>query len=437
MKGMVLIMKKNFLYVLIMVSLVFIIVSACSGNSGSEGSSGDDGKETIEFWTLSLSDYDDYFEDLIDDYEEENPNVEVDLLDVPADEIEKKLLSSVSAGESPDVVNLNPQFSYKLAGEGELLDLEDKVSDKEKDSYVDAAWEANQYKGETFGIPYTLSAELTVLNSDIYEEAGLDPDDPPETYEETKEDSETINKETGKYGFYPAMDESKTIIYMQQFGADLTNEEGTKAAFNTEEGLDMFEYFTEMYQDGLIPDEALSRNDSQQQGVDRYQSGEVSIFPGSVFLRQYEANAPDVYDASKVSKPIEGESEEVSLGVHNFVVPEQSEHQDAAVDFALFASNAKNQLDWGKEAPVIPSSEEALEDDYFTEASDDPIDDARVKNAEAVSSGDAVVLEPQLNNRKELVDSMHDWLEKSMREEVTPQEALDGAEEEWNELLAE
>ncbi|HLR68413.1 MAG TPA: extracellular solute-binding protein [Virgibacillus sp.] len=430
-------MKNHFLYALTMMFFVLVVVSACSGNSDSEDSNGEDGKEKIEFWTLALSDYDDFFEDLIDDFEEENPNVEVELLDVPADEIEQKLLSAVSAGESPDVVNLNPQFSYKLAGEGELLDMEDKVSDKEKDSYIDAAWEANQYKGETFGIPYTVSAELTVLNSDIYEEAGLDPNDSPETYEETKEDSETIKDETGKYGFYPAMDESKTIIYMQKFGADLTNEEGTKAAFNTQEGLNMFEYFTEMYEDDLIPDEALSRNDSQPQGVDRYQSGEVSIFPGSVFLRQYKANAPDIYDASKVSKPIEGESGEVSLSVHNLVVPKQSEHQDAAVDFSLFVSNAKNQLDWGKEAPVIPSSEEALEDDYFTEESDDPIDDARVKNAETVSSGDAVVLEPQLNNRKELVDSMHDWLEKSMRGDVTPQEALDGAEEEWNELLAE
>src|SRR5699024_12840729 len=165
-------MKNHFLYALTMMFFVLVVVSACSGNSDSEDSNGEDGKEKIEFWTLALSDYDDFFEDLIDDFEEENPNVEVELLDVPADEIEQKLLSAVSAGESPDVVNLNPQFSYKLAGEGELLDMEDKVSDKEKDSYIDAAWEANQYKGETFGIPYTVSAELTVLNSDIYEEAG-------------------------------------------------------------------------------------------------------------------------------------------------------------------------------------------------------------------------------------------------------------------------
>src|SRR5699024_12300671 len=116
------------------------------------------------------------------------------------------------------------------------------------------------------------------------------------------------------------MDESKTIIYMQKIGAELTNEEGTKAAFNTQEGLNMFEYFTEMYEDELFPDEALSRNDSQPQGVDRYQSGEVSIFQGSVFLRQYKANAPDIYYASKDSKTIEGESGEVPISVHHLVI---------------------------------------------------------------------------------------------------------------------
>ncbi|HLR02249.1 MAG TPA: sugar ABC transporter substrate-binding protein [Virgibacillus sp.] len=425
---------KKYVYIPLMLLAMLVVVSACSG---SDKNADGDGKETIEFWTLSLSDYSDFFEGVIDDFEEENPDVEVKLLDVPAGDIEEKLVAAVSSGEAPDVVNLNPQFSYQLAGEDALLDLEDEVSDEEKDRYVDAAWDANKYNGETFGIPYTVSSELTVYNGDIYEEAGLDPEEAPETYEEAKEHSEIINEETGKYGFYPALDESKTIIYMQQFGADLTNEEGTEAAFNTEEGLEMFEYFTDMYQDGLIPDEALSRDNSQQQGIDRYSSGEVSIFPGPVFLRQYDANSPDIYDASKVSKPLEGKSGDVSLGVHNFVIPEQTEHKDAAVDFALFISNPENQLAWGKEAPVIPSAEEALEDDYFTESSSDPMDEARVENAETVKSGDAIVMEPPLHNRKRLVDSMHDWLEKSMRGEVSPQEALDGAEEEWNELLAE
>src|SRR5699024_12697999 len=103
-----------------------------------------------------------------------------------------------------------------IAGEDELLDLEDEVSNEEKDRYVDAAWDANKYNWETFGIPYTVSSELTVYNGDIYEEAGLDPEEAPETYEEAKEHSEIINEETGKYGSYHALDEYKTIMYMQQ-----------------------------------------------------------------------------------------------------------------------------------------------------------------------------------------------------------------------------
>src|SRR5699024_10342255 len=118
----------------------------------------------------------------------------------------------------------------------------------------------------------------------------------------------------------------------------------------------MFEYFTDMYQDRLIPGKSLCSDNSQQQGIDRYSSGEASNIPAPVFLRQYYANSPDIYDESKVSKPLEGKSGDVSLGVHNFVIPEQTEHKDAAVDFALFISNPENQLAWGKEAPVIPSA---------------------------------------------------------------------------------
>src|SRR5699024_1453334 len=87
---------------------------------------------TVQVWTLQREPTcTDYLEDLIDRYEEANPNVTIDWLDVPADDLEQKVLSDVSAGNAPDVVNLNPSFGVSLAELDATTNIDEFVSDEE------------------------------------------------------------------------------------------------------------------------------------------------------------------------------------------------------------------------------------------------------------------------------------------------------------------
>src|SRR5699024_11656831 len=105
------------------------------------------GRENIalESWTKHLAPtFTEYLDDLTDAYEEENHNVTIDWLDVPADDLEQKVLSDVSAGNAPDVVNLNPSFGSSLAELDATTDMEEFVEEEDKDKYMKGAWEANQ-----------------------------------------------------------------------------------------------------------------------------------------------------------------------------------------------------------------------------------------------------------------------------------------------------
>src|SRR5699024_2530138 len=140
--------------------------------------------------------------------------------------------------------------------------------------YLVGAWEAIQYNDETFGIPWYLETDVTLCNEEIFEEAGLDIEDPPETYEEAAEYAKTIKEETGKYGYFVSLDRSRPIDHMEIMDVPVTNDGGT-AAFNTDEGVEVIEYSKELYEEDLSPAESLSGE--QREGTDFYQSEEVAL----------------------------------------------------------------------------------------------------------------------------------------------------------------
>lgn len=430
-------MKNNLKLFSLMLLVTVLLISACSNDSSNNADSeNENSQKEIEFWTMQLKPtFTDYIEGVIADFEEQNPNISVKWVDVPAADLEKKILSAVSSNTAPDVVNLNPTFASQIAGLDGLVNMDEALSDEEKNLYVEGAWKSNQLNGNTFAIPWYLNTEVTLNNRALYEEAGLDPNEPPQTYEKAREYAKTIKEETGKYGYFPSLDLSLVLQHMVKMGADLTNEDGTKAAFNTEEGLHTFEYFTEMFQNDLIPREAMTGD--QRETIDMYQSGEVGFFAGSNFITQIEENAPDVYDQTFASQSITGKSDKVTLSVQNVVVPNQTDHQDAAIDFALFLTNAENQLEFTKLVPILPSAKSALEDPYFSELPEDatPTDEVRITAASQLDK--AEVLIPPMDNYNKLRNAMHEAMSAAMLGEMTPQEALDQAEQEWNNILAE
>lgn len=431
-------MKKKNMFLTFILVIVMIFVSACGSDESKKDSKDSKGKTeqtTIEFWTMQLKPtFTEYIEGVIADFEKENPDIKIDWLDVPAADLDKKILTAVSSNTAPDVVNLNPTFASKLAELDALVNMEEAVSDDDKQKYVKGAWEANRLKDITFAIPWYLSTEVTLNNTKIYEEAGLDPEKPAKTYEEAKEYSKIIKEKTGKYGYFPSLDLSLVLQHMVVMGAELTNEDGTKAAFNTPEGLKAFEYFTELYQEDLIPKEALSGD--QRNTIDMYQAGQVAFFAGSHFISQIKENAPEIYENTKPSEAITGDTGKKTMSVQNIVVPKQTENEEAAVKFALFLTNAENQLAFSKLTPILPSAVEALEDPYFTEADDDAEPSDLVRITAAGQLEEAELLVPPMENYDELKEAMFDAISEAMLGELTPQEALDKAEKAWNEILA-
>ena len=155
-------------------------LSACSSQGEST-----DGKVTIEYFNQK-GEMVDTLREIAKDFEKENPNVHVKVVNVPnAGEV---LKTRVLAGDVPDVVNIYPQ-SIELqewAKAGYFEDLSDKDYIKRvKNHYADKY----AIDGKIYNIPYTANAYGIYYNKDKFKELGLKV---PETWEEFEELVDTI-----------------------------------------------------------------------------------------------------------------------------------------------------------------------------------------------------------------------------------------------------
>ncbi|HEY9814796.1 MAG TPA: sugar ABC transporter substrate-binding protein [Candidatus Obscuribacterales bacterium] len=409
-----------------------ILLSALLGCSGTPSGQSADGRQEIEFWTMQLQpDFTDYFNTLIAEFESDNPDLTVRWVDVPWSDMQSKILTAVSAGTAPDVVNLNPDFALQLAGRNAWLDLNEQVPAEVQQQYLSKIWQANSLNGQSFALPWYLATSITISNTAILDEAGMTT--PPSTFEELAAAAAQIRERTGKYAFFVSFVPEDSAEVLQSFvkmGVQLVDEQG-QAAFNTPAGLAAFDYWVALYKDGLLPREALTQG--HRRAIELYQSGEVALLStGPQFLSTIATNAPAIAATSIATPQITGTTGAKNVAVMNLVVPRSTDNPEAAVKFALYVTNDANQLAFAKEANVLPSTIAALEDEYFTQVADDaaPADQARVVSASQMD--EAEVLLPPLEDIKVLQKIVYENLQAAMLDQKTVEQAIADAEQAWN-----
>ena len=406
------------------------LLGACGAQTTTTTASG---KSKIVFWTMQLKpQFDKYMTDLITAFVKENPTAEVEWVDIPWGEMETKILSAVAGKTAPDVVNLNPQFASKLAEKKALVDMGKAISEAEKASYFPNIWKANQLDSVTFGLPWYVSTDITIYNRSLFEKAGLDPAKPPKTFEELTKVSEQIKAKTGKYAFLLTMDGGQVLEAMVQMGMKLLDANG-KAAFNDAAGKAAFDYWVNLFEKQLIPREILT--EGHRKAIELYQSGELAILlTGPQFLKTVALNAPEVAKVTDVGAQITGSTDKKSAAVMNVSVPTTSTNQALAVKFALYLTNADNQLTFSKIENSLPSTIKSTSDRYFTETAKDAplLDRARVISASQLSQSEVLI--PPAKDIEKLRKIIYEELQLAMLKEKTTDKAIALAAERWNSI---
>ena len=138
-------MKKFFVSIglILLLGLIFTAVKYNFHSTGEKT------QNEVVFWTLQMSDFSEYINGVIKEFEAQNPDIKIKWIDVPFSEGEKRTLASVLSDNPPDLINLNPDFSAILAQKGALYEIDENSTGQ----FVPQIIETLKYNGKLYSIP--------------------------------------------------------------------------------------------------------------------------------------------------------------------------------------------------------------------------------------------------------------------------------------------
>ncbi len=407
---------KKFLYILIIVFLVLLTMPADLNRSKKNGNT-----KEVTLWTLQMSDFSDYMNGVIKEFEKENPDIKIIWIDVPFSEGEKRTLASVLSDNPPDLINLNPDFSVTLAQKGTLSEIPaEKVT-----QFNDGIIESLKYNGKLYSVPWYATSAVTIYNKSLVEKAGISV---PKTFGELKLSAPVVREKTNAYIFLPNITENDTMLrILNKYGIN------SYENINSDKSVEVFDMFRELYRKNLIPKESITQ--THREALEKYMSGNIVVFQaGANFLNMIKENAPQTYSVTDVAPQLTGEIGQNDFSLMNFVIPLRAKNKEEALKFALFLTNKENQLELAKLTNVIAVNKSALDDDFYTKYDGhDLMAKARVISAKQLNK-----LEPVLKsnrNQKDINNLINSAVQAILLDKSDTGTILNRVSKDWKSLI--
>ena len=341
----------------------------------------------LTFWTLQMNDFAPYINQIISEYENTNPNIKINWVDIPFSEGEKRTLAAIMSDSPPDLINLNPDFSALLAQKGTLWE----IKSENLESFNQQIVESLKYNDRNYSIPWYATSAITIYNNDLFKKSEIIRI--PKTYRELANISKKVKDKTGAYVYLPTITENDTMIkILNKYGIELPND------LTSENSVEVFEMFKNLYQKDLIPRESITM--THREALEQFMAGKVIFFQGGAnFLNIIKENAPSIFAQTAVSRQIQGPLGQNDFSVMNFVIPQKSKYKEDALKFCLFLTNKENQLNLAKLTNIISTNEEALKTSFYNDYSD-IFAEARSISAKQINYINPVLKQKQ--NQKEI-----------------------------------
>lgn len=141
---------------------------------------------TLEFtnWASAEATTRPGIEEVIANFEAENPDIKIDSQSIAFPEMERQLVLRLRSGNPPDVSQVAGNTTFVLAATGGLQDLTELAGEDSLSVLKPGTHEAFSVEGERIAYPWNLATSGFWYNKQIMREAGLDPENPPATIDE-------------------------------------------------------------------------------------------------------------------------------------------------------------------------------------------------------------------------------------------------------------
>lgn len=435
-------MKKRGL----VLALSLLLLAGCSTGDKKESSS----KNTeIDVWLTpqwkgvydgseSGADYDSFLKKAGEMYQEENPDVKVNVQVIPGDERDSKLSVATQTKTLPNIFFDSTFTLTTFAHQGLLETLDDIVDDESKADISETIWDNVTINDNIYFYPFSQNPGTLAYNADMFKDAGLEKyiGDEYEIVDWSTEELKEIlsklkeeNKDVAPFGFYAKNNQADTwnLAYLRMFGNDYFDEQG-KLIINQTDGVDALTYLKDLNDEKLMTSgpESLVSNDVNTM----FQNGQVAVSFSNPMLfngmkTEMENGSVEKFDARLANIP--GKEQPVSftyvLGSAVFNTGTEKENE-IAKDFVKFFSTNEELIQ--ASTNILPLRESVAE----KQGEKLPYLDAYMKNSDHI-----INFSNNTPGYAELRNILYPEIQSVMIGDKTPQEALDSYVEAGNKII--
>lgn len=424
------------------VSAAALLAAGCSSDGGGgdlDNATAEDPLDITLYYPIAVGGpLQEVVDDLVADFEEENPEISVEAVySGDYDETIVAVQTAVEGGDTPSTSVLLSADMYQLIEDDMIVPFDDVVTDDEDREWLDSFYDgflenSRDAEGQTWGIPFQRSTIVQFWNKDLFEEADLDPDQAPQTWDEVieygtqvQEDADTRwGVQIPSVGFAYWLYQALAI----QAGTEIVSADGTEVDLTQPEALEALEYWVDLSEEhGVHPDGVADWGTTPED----FLQGETAM------MWTTTGQLSTVLDGAEFEFGVdllpEGAQRGSPTGGGNFYLfaDASEDEQIAAMRLIRFLTEPEQAAQWsiatGYVAPTPEAWETELMQDYVAE----------VPQAEVARDQlDHAVPELSTYQRGRVYDVINDALQGALVGDMTPEEALDHAQEQADSILA-
>ena len=420
-------MRRHGLVSMVLILALLVSGFVAAGGQGEEtaGPSAEAGEEEVTLHVLLPTGGGYTIEDqraIGEDFERDNPDINIEMEFVGWANLFDRIVTSIGSGNAPDAMYIGSRWIPQLASMGAISPLDEYLTDEKIAMYPDNVWETTRYQGEIYGVVRAMSAKALIYNKDLFREAGLDPDDPPETWEELYAYAEQINN-LGEdvFGFGLAGDKftsttAQFLNFLYANGGRVVDDEGN-VVIDSPAAVEALDFYAVR-----LPDVTWSAplEWRREDIIKPFAAGNVGMYIDHVHSVEEAMDAGiDVGVVMVPGGPADGAPEHASVQVTDSIaIPSQSEHPEAALAFIRYMTSFERQAEWDQNLGFIPPIKEEMELEAFDKWYWQPF----LETTRSFAVG-----QPKLKNYTAGEETILNAIQSVFLGQATPEEALNNA----------
>ncbi len=431
---------------------IALVLGACAAPgapadapAAADGGDGGDEMVTITFWHHWGGNRVPLMEEQVRRFEEQNPNVKVEMTLQPWENRLQKILTGVAGGVPPSVTMLGRQDVPAFVVQDALQPLDEWMSRDgiTNDDFYSSEIAGAAYDGQTWILPMPTGGALDIewYNKDWFAEAGLDADNPPNTWAELEEAAKALTViEDGKLQ-RAGIDVTRAgnvpfLTWLNANGGEWVSEDLKTIQFNSPEGLETLQWivdFTNNINGGIEEVREFYSQTGEWENGPFYTDYEGMQINGSWEFFKIQEYAPDMtlgVTAIPYGPSGDDSTRGSAYGGWGYVVPKGVEgaEAEAAWELVKFLTTSSDGACWFLQQQQRPSPQIACNEDPASGAENPHWNDFL-----AIMAKDKVVritpVQPQI---EEVLNQM---MEEALFGLQTPAEALEWGATEAQQLL--